>query len=209
MIYITGDCHGEFSRFSKKQRKNLSYEFTEGDYLIVCGDFGLCWTEDAEFKYNCDWLSGLPFTILFVDGNHENHAMLAKYPAELWNGGKVHHVVKDKIIHLMRGQVFNIEGNTFFTFGGASSHDIQGGILDKKDPRYKELKRRVIKKKMPYRINGVSWWREELPSAEEMQEGLNNLEQINFRVDYVITHCISNRIHISLHFKKAVYNAFA
>ena len=30
----------------------------------------------------------------------------------------------------MRGQVFEIEGKTFFTMGGAASHDIQDGILD-------------------------------------------------------------------------------
>ena len=33
----------------------------------------------------------------------------------------------------MRGQVYEINGKTFFTFGGASSHDIQDGILDPND----------------------------------------------------------------------------
>ena len=44
MIYITGDCHGNFKRFTKKQRNKYPYEITEQDYIIVCGDFGLLWS---------------------------------------------------------------------------------------------------------------------------------------------------------------------
>ena len=50
MIYITGDCHCDFRRFTKKQLKLLPFEMTEKDYVIVCGDFGLLWAKDAEFK---------------------------------------------------------------------------------------------------------------------------------------------------------------
>lgn len=198
MIYITGDCHGNFRRFTKRQRMKLPFQFTENDYVIVCGDFGLCWADDAEFKYNCKWLSSLPFKILFVDGNHENFDMLNSYPAEEWNGGKIHHIVRDKIIHLMRGQVFTIEGKTFFTMGGASSHDVQGGILDKNDPRYTKLRRRAVKEELPYRVIGESWWKEELPLEEELQEGRNNLAQMGYQVDYIISHCASNRVQDEL-----------
>lgn len=55
---------------------------------------------------------------------------LNEMPIEYWNGGKIHRV-RPSVIHLMRGQVFNLQGKMFFTFGGASSHDIQDGILDK------------------------------------------------------------------------------
>ncbi len=34
--------------------------------------------------------SSLSFTILFVDGNHENFTLLNSYPIEEWHGGKVH-----------------------------------------------------------------------------------------------------------------------
>ncbi len=50
--------------------------------------------------------------------------MIAEYPLEEWHGGLVRHIVRDKVILLERGQIFNIEGHTFFTFGGAASHDI-------------------------------------------------------------------------------------
>ena len=39
-----------------------------------------------------------------------------------------------------------------------------------------------------YRIKGLTWWPEELPSEEEMQNGIKNLEKHNWKVDYVITH---------------------
>lgn len=198
MIYITGDTHGNFKRFTKKRRLELPFELTAQDYVIVCGDFGLCWSDDAEFKYNCEWLGSLPFKILFVDGNHENHAMLAAYSIEEWNGGNIHQIVKDKVIHLMRGQIFHIDGNTIFTFGGASSHDVQGGILDKKDPMFVEKKKQAKRLKLPYRIKGYSWWEEELPNEEEMQEGLSNLAKADYQVDYVISHCGANSLQDKL-----------
>ena len=72
MIYVTGDCHGNFHRFAKKQLNKLPFILTENDYVIICGDFGLLWNKkDKEFEYNCKWLSSLPFTILFCEGNHE------------------------------------------------------------------------------------------------------------------------------------------
>ena len=38
------------------------------------------------------------------------------------------------------------------------------------------------------RIEGVSWFKEELPSEEEYEEGLKNLEKNNYTVDYIVTH---------------------
>lgn len=53
MIYITGDTHGEYGRFSNKRMKKQGMELGEKDYLIVCGDFGLCWSRDKTFDYHC------------------------------------------------------------------------------------------------------------------------------------------------------------
>lgn len=192
MIYITGDCHGDFRRFTKRYRMKMTHTLTENDYVIVCGDFGLCWARDKEFEYNCNWLSGLPFTILWVQGNHENYDMLKEFPVEMWHGGKTRHIVRDKIILLERGQIFDIEGSTFFTFGGASSHDVQGGILDKDDPLYNEKRKIAVSSGLPYRVNHYSWWKEELPNEEEISEGISNLAKAGNKVDYIISHCGSN-----------------
>ena len=73
MIFLTGDCHGEFERFSKKQRMRQPFMMTEKDFVIICGDMGLVWADDKEFIYNKKWLCELPFTILWVQGNHENY----------------------------------------------------------------------------------------------------------------------------------------
>lgn len=189
MIYITGDTHGEFGRLSKKKLFNQGIAPTEQDYLIICGDFGLCWANDRTFEYHCKNFEQKPYTILWVQGNHENYDMIAKYPVEEWHGGKVRHILREKVILLERGQVFELEGKTFFTFGGASSHDIEGGVLDRRDPDFEYKRKKANDRDLPYRIIHESWWPQELPSEEEMQEGIRNLERHENKVDYIITHC--------------------
>ena len=108
MIYLTGDTHAEFNRFSRK-----IFDASENDYVIICGDFGGVWNESSYQKYWLDWLAAKPWTTLFVDGNHENYDLLASYPVSQWHGGKVHYI-RPNVIHLMRGQVFVIDGLRFF-----------------------------------------------------------------------------------------------
>ena len=61
---------------------------TRDDYMIICGDFGGVWDGGKKEERNLDWLEDLPFTTLFISGNHENFDLLRKYPTEEWNGGK-------------------------------------------------------------------------------------------------------------------------
>lgn len=150
MIYITGDCHANFSRFSTDIFPEQK-EMTKDDYVIICGDFGGVWDKGEESpreKWDMNWLEDKPFTTLFVDGNHENFDRLYTYPVEEWHGGKVHKI-RDSVIHLMRGQVYEIDGKKFFTFGGAASHDIQGGILEPEDPDFKAKKKELDKGWLP------------------------------------------------------------
>ena len=167
---------------------------TKEDYVIVCVDFGGVWNkgkEDKEETMLLDWLDCKSFTTLFVDGNHENFDRLYDYPVENWHGGKVHKI-RPSVIHLMRGQVFDIDDRSIFTFGGASSHDIDGGILEPDDPDYKKKKKELDQGWLPYRINHVSWWKQELPSEEEMEEGRKNLALHHNTVDFIVTHCCSS-----------------
>ena len=164
-ILITGDTHGTYDIGKLTQFfENAEDSYTKEDFLIICGDVGVC---SVAGKANSDAtrkvLRELPVTVLFIDGNHENFNELNSYAEEQWHGGKVH-IIEDDIIHLMRGQVFYIEGNLFFTFGGGYS-------LDKMS-----------------RSEGIDWFPEEMPSKAEYQEGMDNLEQADFQVDYVITH---------------------
>lgn len=193
MIYITGDCHGNFERFNASIFPEQN-EMTKDDYVIICGDFGAVWNKDEESRTETrmlDWLDCRPFTTLFISGNHENFDRLREYPVEEWHGGKIQRIRPD-VIHLLRGQVFELEGKKIFTFGGASSHDISGGILEPDDPYYRMKKMELDSSGKSYRINHLSWWKEELPSEEEMTEGRKNLLKHNNEVDYIITHCTSS-----------------
>ncbi len=213
-IYLTGDTHAKFNRFTTDnfpEQKNL----TKDDYVIICGDFGGVWNylgETNEEKYWLDWLNKKPFTTLFVDGNHENFERLNKYPRMKYHGGMVHRI-RDSVLHLMRGYVFDFDGKKFFTFGGAKSHDIQDGILDPKDyptlsdfVKVYNIRTRVVEM---LRIKGMSLWKEELPTKAEMDRGIRNLEKVNWKVDYVISHCaplsISSKMYSDDSDKLTVY----
>lgn len=192
MIYVTGDIHGKPERLSthsfyeQKEMKNQDENF-----VIILGDFGLVWnyeTESNSEKHWLDWLENKPFTTLFVDGNHENHERLSTYPIKEYKGGLVHEI-RPHVLHLIRGQVFTIEDKKFFTFGGASSHDIQDGILDYEDPKWKDKAKHLESKgKYMYRIKGLSWWEQELPTEEEIQTGIDNLKLHNNKVDFILSH---------------------
>lgn len=191
MIFVTGDCHMEYQKFNMAnfpEQKNLTRE----DYMIICGDFGL-WDDSKEQRYWLDWLSNKSFTLLFVDGNHENFHLLNSYEITKWHGGKIHRI-RENLIHLMRGQVYEIDQKKIFTFGGAQSHDVSGGILDPLDSDFKTKKRWLNKENLPYRVKGLSWWEEEMPSKEEYEEGFRNLSINKWKVDYIITHCCSSNI---------------
>lgn len=163
-IVITGDTHGTFD-IGKVVRYFNEHEdeYTQDDYLIICGDVGICGFSAAYEANTRAVFRSLPVTTLFIDGNHENFEQLNSYAVEQWNGGKVH-IIEDNMIHLMRGQIFKIDGLKFFTFGGAYSID-----------------------KMS-RAEGISWFPEEIPSREEYEEGWKNLEKEDFQVDYILTH---------------------
>ena len=168
MIYVTGDCHGNFRRFQPEYFPEQA-NMTKDDTVIIAGDCGGVWFGDSRDNETLDWLERLPFTLAFVCGNHENYDALERYPVAEWHGSKVHRV-RPHVLHLMRGQVFELESYRFFTMGGAKSHDTN------------------------HRINHISWWRQELPSDEEYSEALQNLERYNWQVDYIITHCAPTSI---------------
>lgn len=151
-IYITGDTHGDFQRFGSKyfpQQKEMIWE----DYVVIAGDFGGLWDGSQKDQYWLDWLNKKPFTTLFVDGNHENFDLLNTLPEKEWNGGRVH-VVREHILHLMRGQVFDFGGLTWFTMGGAASHDIQDGILDPADPDFEHRYWLMRRMRSMFRVKG-------------------------------------------------------
>lgn len=160
-IFLTGDTHGNISRIKRFCKSE------KNSLLIILGDFGFLW--DGLSDKNLDKISGVAIknnnTIAFIDGNHENFERLNSYKTDIWNGGNVS-FLRNNIIHLHRGQIFFIEKNIFFTMGGARSVD--------------KNKRSAF----------ISWWPQEDISYMDMDMAYKNLSDINFKVDYVLTHTL-------------------
>ena len=174
MIYITGDTHipVDIQKLSTKkfpQQRDL----TKDDYVIICGDFGGVWDDSNEEHYWIKWLKSKPFTTLFIDGNHENFDRLNSLPLVPFGGNQVHKVAEG-IYHLLRGQTYSIEGKTFFTLGGASSHD------------------------RDIRTEGKNWWAQELPSKQDFNTAEKTLSDLGNKVDYILTHAAPSSVQKQL-----------
>lgn len=177
MIFVTGDTHGR-KDLGKLDPSAWRWSALLGrdDQLVVLGDFGGVFEGDGCFGLGRNdlevlaWWEDQPWTTLFVDGNHENHDVIDTLPvAERW-GGKVQVVPGfPHVVHLIRGEVYDLplgDGTTArcFVMGGAKSTD-----------RW-------------WRTEGVNWWAREMPSDEEYENAVSNLERVGWSVDYVFTH---------------------
>ena len=159
MVYITGDMHGSEERLYNKEWRKLK----KGDILIVCGDFGYLWAGGKNEREYIKYLGSRKFTVAFLDGTHDNLAKINSCRTTYWKGGMVHRI-SDNLLHLMRGQVFDIDGYKIFTFGGGESTD--------KDMR----------------LTHNLWWSEEMPTPIEMRDAAKALDKLECKVDYIITH---------------------
>ena len=168
MIYITGDTHGMID-FSKLVIFARQKKLDRSDYIIICGDCGVLWDEESKEDY-INAYDSIGATILFVDGNHENHDMLSRaLNIEWWHGGKVHKI-SNHIYHLERGEIFFLYGKSFLALGGADSHD------------------------KSFRKENESWWAKESIANENISNALAHLRNNDNYVDYVISHCPPNKI---------------
>ncbi len=161
MIYITGDTHGDidFYKLLSLKEKHLSHN----DYLIICGDAAICWSE-IQLPYFKELYNSIGCTIIFIDGNHENFEMLNNMPLVEYKCALMHQI-DEHIFHVLRGEIMTLDNLTFLCVGGATSID-----------------------KM-YRTPYVSWWPEEEITYHDIDNALNNLSKVNNKVDFVITHC--------------------
>ncbi len=116
MIYLTGDIHGDKSRFQKTGRVRLK----KGDTLLICGDFGFVWDGTKAEARALKWIGRRRYHVLFVDGSNENHKLLNNYPEEEAFGGKVRRI-SGRLCLMERGEVYEIEGKKIFAFGGGDS----------------------------------------------------------------------------------------
>lgn len=165
-LFATGDKHGplcmlEYGPGCFPAGKKL----TTNDVVVTCGDTNTLFDPkpSKREKENIAYLASMPFTTALVDGNHDNILRFRALPqAEMF--GDVVGVIAPNVVYLQRGHVYNINGNVCFTMGGAASVDAR------------------------YRIENVSWWRDEIPTSKEMELGLKTLASYQNKVDFIFTH---------------------
>lgn len=163
-LFITGDVHGDIdweklnTRHFKAQRS-----LTREDILLVCGDFGAPWCipESGQDKNILKWHEEKTYTTVFVDGNHENFSALKTYPVIRFRGALCNRI-RPHVLHMMRGEVLEFEGHRILAMGGAASHDKE------------------------WRVEGLSWWPEEIPSEYEWLHAADAL--LSQKPDLIVTH---------------------
>lgn len=88
MIYLTGDIHGplDFDRIRPENLIPRGVDCQPDDILLVCGDFGIPWTDPAQGpdREMLEEIARWPYTVAFVDGNHENFSLLNQVPVVEW-----------------------------------------------------------------------------------------------------------------------------
>lgn len=159
-IYLTGDTHAAVERLIFIDDS----EMTKEDIVIVLGDFGVVWQEQSLMTdFVLEQLSKKNFTTAFLDGNHENFTELKHLETiEDWCDGKVG-MLPYGIIHLLRGEIYNINGRRVGVCGGANSID-----------KFR-------------RTEGLSWWADEEITDQDIDHFITNLKG-NLNLDLVLTH---------------------
>lgn len=157
-IILTGDIHADISRIVLMDDS----EMTKDDIVIVLGDFGVIWGNSEMTDWRLKELSKKNFTTAFLDGNHENFVEIARLEnITSWHGGKVGKLPYG-IIHLLRGEIYNINGKIIGVCGGANSVDLW------------------------HRTEGVSWWREEEITDKDISNFEANLK--GNKIDIMLSH---------------------
>ncbi len=159
MVYITGDLHGDIERLKQPELGKLK----KGDTLIVCGDFGFLWDGSKQEEKILKWIGKRRYNVAFVEGCHDNYELLQKYEISEWRSGRVRNI-SGNLYQLVRGSVYDIDGETYFVFGGGESDDYDERIAEGK------------------------WWQQEQPSKEEVTGAVENITAHDSKVDYIITH---------------------
>jgi len=203
LIYFVGDTHGILETHRKIIQNKTVRQASKDDFVIVCGDFGMpfltsqaiAWEEQQrcgthsfpnvsyiEQYISCvKTLNKQKYTLLFIDGNHDNHDFWEAQPTEEWHGGKVHkHPHIENCYHLMRGEIYDIDGKKVFTFGGALS-------IDKE-----------------FRSRGYDWWEQEEANQAEVEYAMQNLENHGNSVDIIVTHTIPQSLIYKLDSIKSI-----
>ncbi len=137
-VAFAGDWHGNTSWAASA----IHHAKDQGaDVVVHLGDFGYTF-HPSFLRGVADALRHTGLTLLFVDGNHEHHPKLGRYPLD---ADGLRPVVDGLVWHLPRGHRWEWGGRRFLACGGAHSVD------------------------RPWREPGVSWWPGEWVTDADVQ----------------------------------------
>lgn len=154
-VVIAGDWHGN----SSWMKRALQEVHAAGHRLVFhVGDLKVLWSQEGPLSdaeqalmpgardYDrftvqlASLLEELEMTLLFIDGNHDNHPVLRALPLDENGFG----TISNRLKYIPRGHRFTIAGVRFAGLGGAFSIDRAWGT------------------------QGVDWWPEEAVTAEDV-----------------------------------------
>ena len=159
---------GDLHGWKGDPRIDWFHNIDKDSCVIVLGDFGFFFREDLINDY-----PDYPFKTIVVLGNHENTNILKTFPEGIIYGAKCR-IMKDNVYIINHGEILDINNKKFFVFGGALSID-------------KHLR-------VPY----VSWWPEEQANKSDYDNAINNLEKVNYNIDYFLAHDVQGDIALKL-----------
>ena len=173
MVYLIGDIHGDITQIMRENLHKNNIKVKRGDTVIVLGDFGVMFSDTEQHRQSLEYISKLDYNVAFIDGNHENFDYLNSLQIVTKWGNKVHKL-NNRCFHLMRGNIYKIEGNNYLCFGGAKSID------------------------RDVRVLGKSYWEDEEPSTEDIFKLESSIVD---DIDFILTHTCSN---YTLHNMKSI-----
>lgn len=161
MILITGDTHGDITRFKNAALKKMK----KNDSLIICGDFGFVWNGGKAEKKTLKWLGKRKYNVLFVEGLHENFDELEKYETEYWCGGLTRRI-SGNLRQLINGEVYELHGCRVFAFGGGINDDLDFNTLHDSEKIHER----------------------DDPDEAELEQMLSTLSENSNKVDFIVSY---------------------
>ena len=164
MFYITGDTHGDFSRYHDFAERAQP---TENDTMVVLGDAGLNYYKGEKDATRKAFVSSFPFTTFCIHGNHEMRPTdVPGYRTREYCGGTVWYEEEyPNILFAKDGEIYDFDGYSCIAIGGAYSVD-----------KFYRLAR------------GWAWFPNEQPSEEIKAYVEAQLARRDYKIDIVLSH---------------------
>ena len=176
----------------------------KGDTLIITGDFGFIWDNSKEEIKNLKKLSKKKYDILFVEGSHENFERLREFEEVAFHGGTARKIA-DNIYCLNRGEMYQIENKIFFTLGGGLPPEADGTESAPSLPSDEELEYAVVNIEEQRRMLDVIITHEAPASVKRMIDRGAGIDDLNIFLDTVMHNAHYRRWYFgSLHEDRAV-----